>query len=100
MELSINTRQAYSEIDEFLGLLSIEQRDMIPKRIRELFCQEKDKEYFKEIDPTIPIKEQNLKKETLAIIAYLNLEYWCKDEEEKQRLREIYAKNEEKYQDG
>ena len=99
MVVSINTRQAYSEIDEFLRLLSNEQRNKIPQKLRELFNQERDKEYIKRIDPTIPIKEQNLKEETLAIIALLNLQYWCEDENEKQRLKEVYAKNEQIYQE-
>ena len=99
MELSINTRQAYSEVDEFLGILSSEQRNSVPQKIRELFEQERDRDYKKVIDATIPIKDQNLKEETLAIIALLNLQYWCEDENEKQRLKEIYAKNEQIYQE-
>ncbi len=42
--------------------------------------------YSKEIKPNQPIKDQNLKEETLALIAMLNLQYWCEDEKEKQRL--------------
>lgn len=99
MNVSLNTRQAYSEIDEFLGLLSEEQRNEIPKKLREFFKEEKDKEYVKNIDTNIPIKDQNLKEETLAIIALLNLQYWCKDEKEKNRLKAIYAQNEKRYQD-
>lgn len=99
MGISINTRQAYSEIDEFLGLLSIGQRNMIPQKLRELFSREKDKEYIKGIDPTIPIKEQNLKEETLGLIALLNLEYWCQDELERERLKRAYGKNEKEYQE-
>lgn len=99
MNASLNTRQAYSEIDEFLGLLTEEKRNEIPKKLRKFFKEEKDKEYIKSINPNIPIKEQNLKEETLAIIALLNLQYWCKDEEEKNRLKAIYAQNEKKYQD-
>lgn len=99
MGISINTRQAYSEIDEFLGLLSIDQRNMIPQKLRELFSREKDKEYIKGIDPTIPIKEQNLKEETLGLIALLNLEYWCQDELERERLKRAYGKNEKEYQE-
>ena len=41
MGISINTRQAYSEIDEFLMLLSVEQRNKVPQKLRELFKQEK-----------------------------------------------------------
>ena len=99
MNISINTRQAYSEIDEFLGLLSIEQRNKVPQKLRELFKRERDKEYIKRIDSTIPIKEQNLKEETLAIIALLNLQYWCEDEEEKERLQKVYSNNEKLYQE-
>ena len=99
MSIMIKTRQAYSEIDEFLGLLSEEQRNEIPKKLRDFFKEEKDQEYFKNIDKDISIKDQNLKEETLAIIALLNLQYWCKDEEERKRLQEIYAQNEKEYQD-
>lgn len=98
MNISINTRQAYSEIDEFLQLLSIEKRNKVPQKLRQLFTQEKDNNYTKVIDPTIPIKEQKLKEETLGIIALLNLEYWCKDETEKERLKKVYAQNEKEYQ--
>ena len=99
MNVSMKTRQAYSEIDEFLGLLNEEQRNKIPKKLRELFKKEKDQNYKKGINPKVPIKNQNLKEETLGIIALLNLQYWCEDESEKQRLKEIYAKNEKVYQE-
>lgn len=98
MGVSINTRKAYSEIDEFLGLLSEEQRKKIPQKLREFFKEEKDQYYRKGINPKIPIKNQDLKEETLGIIALLNLQYWCEDENEKQRLKEVYAKNEQVYQ--
>ena len=35
----------------------------------------------------------------MGIIALLNLQYWCEDENEKQRLKEVYAKNEKIYQE-
>ena len=99
MGVSVRTRQAYSEIDEFLGLLSDEQRNKIPQKLREFFREEKDENYIKGISPTEPIKNQKLKEETLGIIALLNLQYWCEDENEKQRLKEVYAKNEKIYQE-
>ena len=99
MNLTLSTRQAYSEIDEFIELLTEEQKNEIPNELRSYFKAEKDKNYIKRIDASIPIKEQNLKKETLALIALLNLQYWCKDEEEKKRLKSIYIKNENKYQE-
>ena len=98
MGVSINTRQAYSEVDEFLGLISNEHRNKIPKKLREFFREEKDTNYIKGINPNVPIKNQKLKEETLGIIALLNLQYWCEDENEKKRLKEVYAKNEKRYQ--
>lgn len=99
MSVNVSTRQAYSEIDEFLDLLSEEKRNEIPQKLRDLFKREKDCDYKKGINFSIPIRNQNLKDETLAIIALLNLNYWCKDESEKERLKSIYAKNEEQYQE-
>ena len=96
--LSVNTRQAYTEIDNFIELLDEYNRNKVPKKLREYFKKEKDNTYTKIIDPNIPIKEQNLKEETLALIAMLNLLYWCEDEEEKQRLKNIYSDNEIKHQ--
>ena len=80
--LSNNRRQAYTEIVNFIELLDEYNRNKIPKKLMEFFKVEKDNNYTKVIDPKIPIKEQNLKKETLALIAMLNLQYWCEDEEE------------------
>ena len=97
--VSLNTRQAYSEIDTFLNLIDEESRNKKPKKLREFFKREKDSNYIKEINPNISVKEQNLKKETLSIIAFLNLQYWCEDEEEKQRLINIYKENEAKYKE-
>ena len=99
MGISQTTRQAYSEIDEFLSLLTDEKREQIPVKLREFFKEEKDTNYTKGIKLDIPVKEQNFKEETLAIIALLNLEYWCQDEEEKERLRKIYDNNEKVYKE-
>ena len=96
--LSVSTRQAYTEIDNFIELLDEYNRNKVPKKLREFFKREKDNTYTKTINPNTPIKEQNLKEETLALIAMLYLQYWCEDEEEKQRLKKIYSDNEIKHQ--
>lgn len=95
--ISQNIKEAYSEIDEFLKLLDEEDRNKVPEYLRKFFKDNKDLEYVKEIKKDIPIKEQNLKEETLALIALLNLKYWCDNEKERQRLIKIYSENEEKY---
>ena len=98
MTISINTREAYAEVDNFIECLNSYDKNKVPESIRKYFKKEKSKNYNKIIDVNQPIKDQNLKDETLAIIAMLNLKYWCDDEEEKKRLIKIYSKNEDKYQ--
>lgn len=99
MTISKTTRMAYAEVEQFLGLLDKKTLEKIPENVRNVFSEEKDKEYSKKISAYIPIKKQNLMEETLAIIAYLNLEYICENEQEKERLRDIYKRNEEKYRE-
>lgn len=99
MNISNVTRRAYSEVDEFLGLLTEDKRNKIPEEIRELFKEEKDKEYLKNITADIDIEKQELMEETLAIIAMLNLKYWCEDKNERERLKQIYRNNEKEYQE-
>ena len=97
--LSVNTRQAYAEIDSLIDLLDEYNKNKIPEKLREYFKNEKDEKYIKKINPNQSIQSQNLKEETLALIAMLNLQYWCENEDEKERLKKIYAQNEKKYQE-
>ena len=86
---------AYAEIDEILNLLEDDYRERVPKKVRDFFKEEKIKDYHPEIDIEKPLIEQNLKRETMVLLAILNLNYWCEDEEEKQRFLNELDKNEE-----
>lgn len=99
MYISTQTKQAYAEIDNFIELLTEEDRNKIPPKLRQFFKEEKDKNYIKNIDIEIPIKKQDLKEETLALIALLNIKYICDDDNEKARLTKIYSENDIKYQE-
>lgn len=94
-----STMEAYAEVDAVLSLMDKEYLDDIPIELREVFKKEKSKECIKEILPNKPLNEQNLKEETLSILAMLNYNYWCKDEYHKKELLELYSENERKYQD-
>lgn len=95
--MSSYTKETYSELCEFLGLIGTKYTSKIPPKLLELFETNKSEKYIPHINPYIPIKEQGIKEDTLTIIALLNLKYWCK-EEEKQRLKSIYIQNEKEYQ--
>lgn len=86
---------AYAEIDEILNLLEDDYRERVPKKVRDFFKEEKIKDYHPEIDIEKPLIEQNLKRETMVLLAILNLNYWCENEEEKQSFLNELNKNEE-----
>lgn len=86
---------AYAEIDEILNLLEDDYRERVPKKVRDFFKEEKIKDYHPEIDIEKPLIEQNLKRETMVLLAILNLNYWCENEEEKQSFLDELDKNEE-----
>ena len=81
-ELSI----AYAEVYEILSFMEPKYIDKIPLKLMELFREEKLKDYKPNIEPTIPLDEQKLQKKTLIILAMLNINYWCEDENEKKML--------------
>ena len=94
MENSLS--KAYAEVLLILSYMEQKYIDMIPKKLLELFNEEKDKNYQPKINPNISLAEQNLQRKTLALLAMLNLNYWCKDEKEKEEILKIYSENDKK----
>ncbi len=87
---------AYSEIYEILKLIESEYVNRIPKKIIDFFEEERDKEYNPIIDVNIPLDEQNLKRETMVLLAILNYNYWCDTEEEKKEMQKELIRNSER----
>ena len=81
--MNIETRQAYSEVNKFLELIGEDLSNKIPLKLRNFFISQMDKTYIPKINANIPIKDQNLKRKTVAIISLLNLKYWCSENERK-----------------
>lgn len=94
MENSLS--KSYTEVLLILSYMEQKYVDMIPKKLLELFNEEKDKNYQPNINPNISLAEQNLQKKTLALLAMLNLNYWCVDENEKKELLKMYSENDKK----
>ena len=86
---------AYAEIDEILNLLEDKYREKVPEKVRTFFKEEKMFDYKPTIDVNTPLIQQNLKRETVVLLAILNINYWCENEEEKQFFLNELAKNEE-----
>lgn len=89
---------AYAEIDEILNLLEDKYREKVPKKVRAFFKEEKMVDYTPTIDVNIPLIQQNLKRETIVLLAILNLNYWCDTSEEKQEILDELSMNEKEKQ--
>lgn len=81
--------KAFAEVDEILVLMENKYIEKIPQKTREMFKNERSLDYKPEIKVDIPLAEQNLQRKTFAILAMLNLNYWCEDENEKRKLLQV-----------
>ena len=91
----LNDMIAYAEVDAILNVLEDEYINKVPEKVRKFFADEKIKDYEPVIDIDIPLTEQNLKRETMVLLAILNLNYWCESENEKQEFLNELSKNED-----
>jgi len=92
-------KEAYVEVLEVLRHMELKYIKKVPEKLRKFLKNNSSKDYIFHLDESKPLKEQNLKKETLSLLAMINLNYWCESEEEKKDLKKKYYKNEEKYQE-
>lgn len=99
IQMTKDRREAYVEVLEILNHMEKQYVEKIPLKLREFFQENSSKEYKFHINLTIPLEENKLKENTLSILAMLNLNYWCENEEHKKELISKYNENEQKYQE-
>ena len=83
------------EVDEVLKYLSIENLKKIPDDIKKIIREYKDNEYTWVYDENKELKDQNLPRDTIAILSYLNMEYLL-NEEQREFMDKIHRLNEQK----
>ena len=95
-----STMEAYAEVDSILGLMDSKYILEIPKQLRELFKSKKDINYNKKILSNKPLQDKSsffillYKLLIILFIALLHLNYWCKDDQKKKELAQLYYDNE------
>lgn len=92
------TQEVYSEVYSILNLLGESFIKKLPTSLYEMIKKEKLDSYNPQYSPKLKLEEQDIKKESLSMIALFHLNYWCESEEEKEELKRIFSENEEKYQ--
>lgn len=96
--MNIKTKEIYSEVYQILNLLGNDYIDKLPTSLINMLREKREINYNPEYTDDIPLNEQNIKKETMSIIALLYLNYWCEDENEKLEVKQILKNNEDNYQ--
>lgn len=91
----MTTATSYSEVFEILKLMGKDNVEKIPLNILEKIDNLRDKNYEVKIDPEMPLEQQKISRKALSILAWLNLEYLC-NEQEKEVLTDIYKLNDRK----
>ena len=89
-------KQIYSEVYAVLTALGDEYIRKTPVDLLDFIADNRDREHVIKIDENISLEQQNLSEETIAFIAMLKLDYWCKNDVEKAELRAILEMNEQK----
>ena len=97
--MDVKTKETYSEVYSILNILGESYIKRIPTKLYQIIKEEKSNEYNPKYDSTIALEQQNIKKESLSMIALFHLNYWCDSKEEKQKLRTLLKNNEEKHQE-
>lgn len=93
------TMQAYTEIDCILSNMPSEYVIKIPEKLREKFKNEKDLEYMFRLEDNKSLNEHNLNRKTRALLAMLKYNYWCKNQDEKQKLVKLFNENQKKHEE-
>lgn len=89
--------KAYTEVLEILKYLPSEQYKKIPKEKIEFYEKYKDTNYVCNYDSTKTLNEQNILRETRAIIISIFRDFFATTIQ-KEKLKKILLNNEQKYQ--
>lgn len=90
--------EASAEINEIFKYLPKEEVEKIPSKLREFFKEASSKDYVTNINPDLPLDEQNIKEKTKDIIALIYRNYWCSEEERKE-LDQKLIENDKKFEE-
>ncbi len=90
---TIETKEMYSEVYAVLNLLGNSFITKLPPSLYAMIQEQKLDTYTPKYTMEIPLSQQNLKKQSVAMIALFQLKYWCRNDEERQKLKNIFEEN-------
>ena len=88
-------RKILTQVYEILKFLSEDEFNKIPIEIIKMIEENKDNNYIWKYNDTIPLKNQNIDRGTVAVLAYININYLL-DPEQRKSVEDIILYNEKK----
>ncbi len=86
------------EVNVILNHLTKSDYSKIPREVIDTIEKNKDKEYTWIYDETKDLKDQNLNRDTIAIVSYINMRYLL-NEKQKKYVKEILKVNQTKIEE-
>lgn len=80
--------EVYADISIIISMMPLEMKNKISNRFIEFIENNKSNSYVSNIDPKIPLKQQDIRKETKELMGILYRDYFCDDEERIKLLKE------------
>ena len=93
------TKEIYSEVYSVLKILGKKYIDKIPNSLYNMIQENKLETYNPTYTLETDLNEQNIKRESISMIALMHLNYWCNSENEKNELKKIFKENDGKYKE-
>lgn len=87
-------KKVLTEVYEILQHLSNENFNKIPSNVINLIKENMDKSYIWKYDNTKSLTEQNISRDTVAVLSYINMEYLL-NVEQKELIEKLHNRNEE-----
>ena len=84
---SINS-EVYVDISIIIKMMPIEMREKISKSFINFIEKNKSNNYVSNINPKIPIREQNIRKETKEMLGIIYRDYLCSNEEHDELIKQ------------
>lgn len=83
------------EVSVILNHLKKSDYDKIPKEVIDKIEENKDTEYVWNYDEAKDLKNQNVSKDTIAILSYINMKYLL-NEQQRKFVQEVFYENQKK----
>ena len=90
--MNFESNKSLTEVYEVLKHLSKDSYNKIPKEVIEIIENNKDDDYNWKYDVSRKLEEQDLSREAISILSYINLEYLLSGEK-KDLMKKIYDFN-------